>query len=178
MNRLVSLALVPLLLAACRPSEQTEPPPETVQESPAEAAATAPDVVGTYRLAAVGDEPLPALAGQVDECALMLTGGTLRLGADARFDLALETRADCGDDELDPPAERVTHEGPYAVAGFDIRFGEETTRAGQPGDPESADATDETLLSAERFAGDGSIRDSVITLRTSDDLTTFTFVRE
>ena len=55
MTRFAFALLPALLLAACG----TEEPPETVQETPLEAAAVPDSVAGTYALYAVDGAPLP-----------------------------------------------------------------------------------------------------------------------
>lgn len=171
------LLLFPLLLAACRPSENTDEPPESVQETPLEAAVTSDDVAGTYRLWQVDEAPLPGAVGYVDECAVQLTEGTLDLKGDATYTLDVLARAVC-----DPDAEagamdvdRAIVEGSYTLEGFEVRFGEEVTHVDEDGDDE---AEDEDLFNTDAFAGEGTVRDSLLTVRLTDDLTTLTFVKD
>ena len=171
------LVLLPLLvLAACRTDESTDEPPETVQETPTEAAATADDVAGTYRLLEVDDAPLPGAVGYVDECAVQLTEGRLELKGDATYALDVLARAVC-DPDADADAQmldRAMSEGPYTVEGAELRFGPEVTRVEEDG----AEEGEEDLFDTATFAGRGSVRDTLLSVVLSDDVTTLTFVRE
>ena len=178
MRRLPLLALPFLLaLAACRPSETTDEPPESIQETPLEAAVTTDSLAGTYRLWQVDEAPLPGAVGYVDECAVELTEGHLDLKADATYTLDVLARAVCDPDE-EAGAEmvdRAMSEGPYTVEGFEVRFGPDVTRIHEE-DAEGEDEPD--LFNTAAFAGTGALRDTVLTVRLTDDLTTLTFVRE
>ena len=190
--------LLTLSLAACRPDESTQEPPESVQETPAEAAVSTEAVAGTYRLIAVNENPLPGRAGAVDECEVQLSEGRLTLDADATYDLDLLARAVC-DEEEDEEAQmmdRATSEGVYTVEGFELRFGpsvteaepeeyEESARGNSVGGSAAEELAGEEILprepelyDAEQFAGLGVLRDSLLTVRLDDDLTTFSFVKE
>ncbi len=190
------LVLLPLLLlAACRPAEGTEDPPLSAVETPAEAAQGSADVAGTYRLVGLDDNVLPALVGQMDECAVMLGEGTLTLDAEGAYRLALLAMAVCGDDEEPADTERVLKQGPYTLEGADIRFGDMVTEIGGDGltadedaDPintenelltPDSDAMDDEpeLFSPERFSGDGTVRGDEVSI-TLDDLSTLRFVRQ
>ncbi len=192
MLRLPLFLVLLLALAAC--SAGTEEPPESVQESPIEAAVVPEAVVGTYRLVAINDEPLPHGVGTADECEVQLSKGTLLLGADALYDLDVLARAVCGEDGEAQRIDRATSEGPFTVEGFEVRFNRAVTEA----DPEAwEDRASEELAESEMeddleddleeeepdlydaalFAGRGTLRDTTLTVRV-DDLTTFTFVRE
>jgi hypothetical protein len=198
-SRFAVVLLLPLLLAACRPDEPTQEPPESAQESPQEAAVSTEAVAGTYALVAVNDEPLPGAVGAMDECEVQLAEGTLDLSADAEYALDLLARAVCDDeeDDLAQLMDRATSEGPYTVEGFEVRFGPAVTDP----DPEAfedrvseelteddledarEDALDEVeegpeLYDAEAFAGRGTLRDSLLTVRLDDGLTTLSFVKE
>lgn len=196
----LAVVLVPLLaLAACRPDESTQEPPESVQESPDEAAVSTEAVAGTYRLVAVNDEPLPGGVGMVDECEVQLSEGAIELTADADYHLDLLARAVCDEEEAEEAQlmDRATSEGPYTVEGFEVRFGPAVTRAneeawedraaeeltesereeemeeamaGEPATPE--------LYDASTFAGRGTLRDSLLTVRLEDGLTTLSFMKE
>ena len=192
----LALALVlTLALAACRPEEPTQEPPESVQETPAEAAVSTEAVAGTYRLVAVNETPLPARASAVDECEVQLSEGRLTLTADAAYDLDVLARAVC-DAEEDAEAQlmdRAMSEGVYTVQGFELRFGpavtpveegafedrlsEEVIEDDLEEATEDADATPE-LYDAGQFAGTGVLRDSLLTVRLDDELTTLSFVKE
>jgi hypothetical protein len=208
-SRLVVLLMLPLLLAACRPEEGTQEPPESVQETPEQAAVTTEAVAGTYRLVAVNDDPLPGGFGTVDECAVVLTGGLLDLGADADYVLGLLAAADCGDDDPMPLTERAVAGGPYTVEGFEVRFGRSVTDAapaafedrlseelvggsaaeqlmGGEVDEGTMEGEDEpmdddampALFDLSAFAARGVLRDSLLTLRFDEGLTTLAFVKE
>lgn len=179
MPRLLLLALLPLLvLAACRTGESTDEPPEAAQETPAEAAATTDDVAGTYRLVEVDDAPLPGAVGYVDECAVELTEGRLDLKGDATYALDVLARAVCDPDESAEAQmhDRAMSEGPYTVEGAELRFGPEVTRVDEDGADEAGEGED--LFNTAAFAGRGSVRDTLLTVYLTDDLTTLTFVRE
>ncbi len=174
------LLLLPLLaLAAC--GRGTEDPPESVHESPVEAAVVPKEVVGTYRLVAVNDEPLPHGVGMADECEVQLSRGTLMLGADALYDLDVLARAVCGDGEDDAyTMDRASSEGPFTVEGFEVRFNQAVTRVDEEegfDDDQEEDVPMPDLYDASAFAGTGTLRDGTLTVRV-DDLTTFTFERE
>ncbi len=183
MRYALSLALLLPLTAACGPG--TEEPPESVQETPMEAAVVPDDVVGTYRLVGVNGEPLPRGVGSVDECEVQLSRGTILLGADARYTLDVLARAVCDADEEAQRLDRSTSEGPFTVEGFDIRFNSAVTEVVE--DEESEMGEDELLedeemeepdlFDASLFAGTGTLRDSTLTILV-DELTTFTFARE
>jgi hypothetical protein len=191
--------MLPLLIAACRPDESTQEPPDSVQESAAEAAVSTDAVAGTYALVAVNDEPLPGAVAGADGvaagCEVQLAGGTLDLGADAEYALDVLARAAC-DDERAELMDRATSEGPYTVEGFELRFGTAVTDADYAAwedrvseelvedDLEDAredalgeDAAEE-LYDAGAFAGRGTLRDSLLTVRLDDGLTTLSFVKE
>lgn len=176
MLRLLLLSPLLVLLTACRPSETTDAPPESVQETPLEAAVTADSVAGTYRLWQVDEAPLPGAVGYVDECAVQLTEGKLDLKADATYTLDVLARAVCDpDDESGAEmVDRAMSEGPYTLEGFEVRFGPDVTRvheeAGGEGEPD--------LFDTAAFAGEGTLRDTLLTVRLTDDLTTLTFVKE
>ncbi len=176
-----AFVLVPLLaLAACRTDESTQAPPESVQEAPEEAAASTEAVAGADHLAAVDDEPLPGGVGMVDECEVQLSEGRIDLGADARYRLDLLARAVC-DDEEDEEAQlmdRATSEGPYTVEGFEVRFGAAVTRGAEEEAEGEGEAAMPPLYDASAFAGRGTLRDSLLTVRLDDGLTTLSFVKE
>jgi hypothetical protein len=190
----LALALT-LSLAACGTDESTQEPPESVQETPTEAAVSTEAVAGTYRLVAVNEEPLPARAGAVDECEVQLSEGSLTLTADAEYDLDVLARAVCDaeEDEEAQMMDRATSEGVYTVQGFELRFGpavtpveegayedrlaEELVEDDLEEAMEDADATPE-LYDAGQFAGTGVLRDSLLTVRLDDELTTLSFVKE
>lgn len=206
-SRLVLLLVLPVLLAACRPSESTQEPPESVQETPEEAAVSTESVAGTYRLVAVNDEPLPGGVGTMDECAVVLNGGLLDLGADADYVLGLLAAADCGDDDPMPLTERAVAAGPYTVEGFEVRFGRAVTDAAPAafedrlseelvggsaaeqlagGEVDAMDVEDDVmaddamppLFDVSDFAARGVLRDSLLTVRLDEGLTTLSFVKQ
>lgn len=180
-RRLRLAALLPLLaLAACRPSEPTDEPPESVQETPLEAAAVADSVAGTYRLHAVNGEPLPGAVGQEDECEVQLSEGRLTLGTDALYSLDVLARAVCGSDEDEEAqmVDRALGEGPFVVEGFEVRFGPEVTRVDEDEDDAAVATEADDLFDTATFAGIGTIRDTLLTVRLSDDFTTLTFAKE
>ncbi|MEM1041140.1 MAG: hypothetical protein AAGI91_00780 [Bacteroidota bacterium] len=185
--RTAALLLLPVLLAACRPVEGTQEPPESVQESPAEAAVVPDDVVGTYRLVAVNEEALPGGVGAVDECEVQLSRGTITLRADARYELDVLARAVCDPDEPEDAqmVDRATSEGPFTVEGSDIRFNSAVTEIiedeeNEMGEDEMLDdeePEEPDLFDASLFAGTGSVSTSTLTILV-DGLTTLTFERE
>lgn len=196
-SRLTLVLILPLLLAACRPEESTQEPPESVQETPEEAAVTTEAVTGTYRLVAVNEEALPSGVGMMDECEVVLTGGLLDLGADADYTLGLLSAADCGDDDPAPLTERVIAAGPYTVEGFEIRFGDAVTDAAPAefedrlseeavGGSAAEQLMDEdieedampALFDIEGFSASGVLRDSLLTIRLPEDLTTLSFEKQ
>ncbi len=185
-----TLLLLSLLsFAACGPS--TEEPPAPV---PASAHEAADAVAGAYRLVSVNEVPLPSRIGMVDECEVQLTKGTLTLDAAAGYNLDVLARAVC-DEEEDSEAQimdRATSRGPYTVQGFEIRFSPALVEAegveeGQTSEELAEDMLEEDLeesvetpelYDATQFAGVGTIRDSLLTVRLADDLTTLSFVRK
>lgn len=185
--------ILSLPLAACRPDESTQEPPESVQETPEEMAVTTDEVAGTYRLVAVNEEPLPSRVGAVDECEVQLTEGRLQLGADANYALDVLARAVC-DAEEDAEAQlmdRATSEGPYTVQGFEVRFGLAVTPVNEGAyedrlseevvedDPQATEELEaHELYDATQFTGVGALRDSLLTVRLEDGLTTLSFVKE
>ncbi len=193
----LALALVlTLTLAACRPDEPTQEPPESVQETPAEAAVSTEAVAGTYRLVGINENPLPGRVGAMDECEVQLSEGRLTLDADATYDLDVLARAVC-DAEEDAEAQlmdRATSEGVYTVQGFELRFGPAVTPVNEEDFEdrlseevieddideamEEADATPELYDAEEQFAGVGVLRDSLLTVRLDDQATTLSFVKE
>lgn len=197
-SRFIVVLMLPLLLTACGADEPTQEPPESVQESPEEAAVSTEAVAGTYALVAVNEQPLPGAVGTMDECEVQLSEGTLELSADAEYALDLLARAVCDaeEDEEAQLMDRATSEGPYTVEGFEVRFGPAVTDA----DPEAwedraseelteDDIEDEVeeevedvetpeLYDASQFAGMGTLRDSLLTVRLDDGLTTLSFVKE
>ena len=176
-----AFVLVPLLaLAACRTDESTQEPPESVQESPEEAAVSTEAVAGTYRLVDVNGEPLPGGVGMVDECEVQLSEGRIDLGADARYRLDLLARAACDDEEDEEVQlmDRATSEGPYTVEGFEVRFGPAVTRVTEEEAEAEGEAAMPALYDASAFAGWGTLRDSLLTVRLEDGLTTLSFVKE
>jgi hypothetical protein len=126
---------------------------------------------------------------------VQLSEGHLTLDADATYDLDVLARAVC-DAEEDAEAQlmdRATSEGVYTVEGFELRFGpavtpveegayedrlsEELVEDDLEEATEDADATPE-LYDAGQFAGLGVLRDSLLTVRLDDELTTLSFVKE
>ena len=198
-SRLLVVLMLPLLLGACRPDEPTREPPDSVQESPDEAAVSTESVAGTYALVAVNDEPLPGAVSTADGCEVQLAEGTLDLGADAEYALDVLARAVC-DPEEDEEAQlmdRATSEGPYTVEGFEVRFGSAVTDADLEAwedrlseeytEDDVEEATEDVvgedvetpeLYDATTFAGMGVLRDSLLTVRLEDGLTTLSFVKE
>lgn len=208
-SHLAVFLILPLLLGACRPEESTSEPPESVQETPEEAAVSTEAVAGAYRLVAVNEDPLPGGVGTMDECAVVLTEGTLALGADADYVLDVVAAADCGDDDPAPLTERAVAEGPYTVEGFEVRFGaavtdadlaayedrvseemvgesageqlagEEVDEGEMDGEAEAMEeGTMPALFDVSDFAATGTLRDSLLTLRLDETLTTLSFVKE
>lgn len=159
-----------LLLAACGGAEE---PPAPAQDTP-EPVATADAVAGTYHLWQIDDAPLPGAVGYVDECAVELTEGRLRLAPDGTYELDVLARAVCDPDEEAGAAmvDRAMSEGPYAVAGSGLRFGAEVTRIY---DEEAEREPD--LFNTAAFAGEATLRDTLLTVPLTDGLTTLTFVK-
>lgn len=191
--RLCFALLLTFALAACGTDESTQEPPASVQETPAEGAVSTEAVAGTYRLVAINENPLPSRVGQMDECEVQLSEGRLKLDADAKYKLDVLARAVCDpeEDEEAQMMDRATSEGPYTVEGFELRFNTAVTVMDETEDDgaEEAveDAIDETdaeanetpeLYDAEQFAGVGTLRDTLLTVRLPDDLTTLSFVKE
>lgn len=187
MRCLPCLALVlTLALAACGTDTPTQEPPDSAQDS---LAASADAVTGTYRLHAINETPLPGRIGSVDECEVQLSEGRLTLDADASYKLDVLARAVC-DEEEDEEAQmmdRATGEGPYTVQGFELRFSPAPVASDDEVDPSAAldeDAMDEAadgtpeLYNAKQFAGTGTLRDTLLTVRLADDATTLSFVKE
>lgn len=160
-----------LFLAACGGADE---PPDPAQDAPAEPAATMDSVAGTYRLWQVDDAPLPGAVGSVDECAVELTEGRLRLNPNATYKLDVLARAVCDPDEEAGAAmvDRALSEGPYTVSGSEIRFGSEVTRIYDEEDEPEPD-----LFNTAAFAGEGTLSDTLLIVHLTDDLTTLTFVK-
>lgn len=160
-----------LLLAACGGTD--EPPAPAVQDAP-EPVVTADAAAGAYHLWQIDDAPLPGAVGYVDECAVELTEGRLRLSPDGTYELDVLARAVCDPDEEAGAAmvDRAMSEGPYAVSGSGIRFGSEVTRIY---DEEAEREPD--LFNTAAFAGEATLRDTLLTVPLTDGLTTLTFVK-
>ena len=193
---LSALALL-LLFSACRSDDSAQEPTEGAQEAPIEAAAVAEEMVGTWTLTAVNDEPLPGTVGSDEGCAVQLSEGTIELGVDALYELDVLARATCGDDEAER-MDRATAVGPFRVQGFELFFNDEVTRADHTAwqdrvteeiiereeeeleeEAEEGAAEDTPdLYDTESFVGTGVVRDTLLTVRLSDDLTTLTFVKD
>ena len=179
MTRL-SFALLPLLvLAAC--GDAPEP-----QETPLETDAVDDAFVGTYALYAVDDKPLPGNVGQENGCQVQLSDGNLKLSDDAFYKLDVLARTVCEDENDEANTiDRTTSEGPFVVEGSEIRFSKEVvddTEVEEEGaetdeaEPEEEEVPD--LFNADAFAGTGVLRDTLLTVQLTDDLTTLTFVKE
>lgn len=143
-------------------------------------------VLGTYRLIAVDDEPLPGGVGMVDECEVQLSRGSITLRDDARYKLDVLARAMCDEDEPEEAQmmDRATSEGPFTVDSVAIRFISAIEEADSMADePETEEGMEDEemeepdLFDAALFSGTGTLRDTMLTVRL-DDVTTLTFARE
>lgn len=183
MRRALFVVLPFLLLIACGPGP--EAPADSDQETPGDVTAVPDSVVGTYRLVAVDDEPLPGGVGMVDECEVQLSRGTITLGDDARYTLDVLARALCDADEPEEAqiVDRATSEGPFTVDSVEIRFisalMEAESAADTPDDEgeEDEEMEEPDLYDAALFSGTGTLRDTTLTVRI-DEATTLTFTRE
>lgn len=169
------------LLAACRPPEPRQPPPEVELARYEEAARGSEAIAGTYRLAEVDRHYLPVGMGMDGGCVIVASAGSLTLTADGRYELRLETFSECDGERRDhPPADVVVKEGLYSLSGAHLRFGDKILIAHDAPAPETTTGPEELVAAIfpdGRFAARGTYRAGRITT-TMRDLRTLSFIGE
>ena len=125
---------------------------------------------GTWTLAEVDGQALPAVVDR-DGCTEEVTEGTLTLGGDGRWTLAVTERETC-DGEVDE--EREDDDGRYTVEGVTIRF---LDGDGDPIEDEMEDDDEEGVDVDVEQLGVGTLGDGAMSVRLADGRTTLTFRR-
>jgi len=176
----LSLLALALLLAACRSPEPRQPPPPTEQALYEEAARGSQAIADTYQLTALDGGYLPVGVGMDGRCTILLSGGTLVLTADGRYEMRLETMSECrGERHEHAAADAVVKQGLFSISGASLRFGDKMLIARDGLAPETTSGPEQLVYAIfpdGRFAANGTYRAGRVTA-TMRDLRTLTFVR-
>lgn len=166
-----------LLGAGCRTPERHDPPEPPIRTVYEEVARGSEAIAGEYRLVALDGSRVPVPAALVRGCRVWLPEGTLALGANGRYRLALVSETICGD--RDEERHEIVKEGLFSLVGFTVRFGDKMVITSDEPAPEMTEGPEElveVLFPHGRFSARGSVRVGRVTA-TMDDLRTFTFDR-
>ncbi len=127
------------------------------------------DVVGTYRLRSVNDQPLPTLIGTWEEerrtCREHVLSGAIQLKADRTYLVRTLTRTDCGDRQ-GAEREQEGERGTWKLTGNALYLNEDAMA--EPDRPHRRDARDDRELTGgipvENLGGTGQFADGLLSI--------------